>query len=132
VSPFCLSEKIQLVHRICSVSKPCKAIELNLFGRFPSLRPSGFRLWDLEILEQEARSRQAPTLPSLGGVEYLAQLLASPHKPIVAVVRGRQEFGPRALGHRSLLAVPDTEDMKHRMNRLKFRKPGQQMVPKLV
>jgi len=92
----------------------------------------GFRLWDLEILEQEARSRQAPTLPSLGGVEYLAQLLASPHKPIVAVVRGRQEFGPRALGHRSLLAVPDTEDMKHRMNRLKFRKWYRPIAPMIA
>jgi hypothetical protein len=26
---------------------------------------------------------------------------------IVAVMRGRQEVGPRALGHRSLLAYPD-------------------------
>eukprot|EP00931_Biecheleriopsis_adriatica_P076330 TRINITY_DN50051_c0_g1_i1.p1 TRINITY_DN50051_c0_g1~~TRINITY_DN50051_c0_g1_i1.p1 ORF type:complete len:165 (+),score=28.73 TRINITY_DN50051_c0_g1_i1:220-714(+) len=36
-------------------------------------------------------------------------------------MRGRQEFGPRALGHRSLLAVPDSEGMKARMNRLKAR-----------
>ena len=35
-----------------------------------------------------------------------------------------QEFGPRALGHRSLVAVPDVEEMKRRMNRLKFRMPG--------
>ena len=33
-------------------------------------------------------------------------------KPIIAVVRGRQEFGPRALGHRSLLAVPDSVEMR--------------------
>ena len=32
---------------------------------------------------------------------------------------GNQEFGPRALGHRSLLAVPDSLEMKDRMNRLK-------------
>ena len=33
-------------------------------------------------------------------------------KPIIAVVRGRQEFGPRALGHRSLLAVPDSVEIR--------------------
>ena len=37
-------------------------------------------------------------------------------RPVIAIVRGRQEFGPRALGHRSLLAVPDAE-MKDRMCR---------------
>lgn len=33
-------------------------------------------------------------------------------KPIIAVVRGRQEFGPRALGYRSLLAVPDSVEIR--------------------
>jgi len=54
---------------------------------------------------------------------YVAELLAggpawrnhgnsTKTKPIIAVVRGRQEFGPRALGHRSLLAVPDSVEMR--------------------
>ena len=30
-------------------------------------------------------------------------------RSIVGVVRGNTEFGPRALGHRSLLAYPDTK-----------------------
>ena len=91
----------------------------------------GFRLWDEKRLLRAARQRGARRLSSLGGIEYLAELLAggevwlkqrnhSAAKPIVAVVRGRQEFGPRALGHRSLLAVADA-DMKERMNRLKAR-----------
>eukprot|EP00946_MAST-07B_sp_MAST-7B-sp1_P001865 g1865.t1 len=37
-----------------------------------------------------------------------------------AVVRGRQEVGPRALGHRSLLAVPKAGSCS-RMNRIKHR-----------
>ncbi len=60
-------------------------------------------------------------------MEFLALLLATEtngRKPIVAVVRGRQEVGPRALGHRSLLAVPDMAEMKERMNKLKFRSLG--------
>lgn len=57
----------------------------------------------------------------------MALLLATEtngRKPIMAVVRGRQEVGPRALGHRSLLAVPDMVEMKERMNKLKFRRLG--------
>ena len=93
----------------------------------------GFRLFDEETLESEARQRGAQKLSDLGGVEYLAELFAGgpawqkdprrkkASKPIIAVVRGRQEFGPRALGHRSLLAFPDSEEMRDRMNRIKFR-----------
>jgi carbamoyltransferase len=36
---------------------------------------------------------------------------------IVGVMRGRAEFGPRALGHRSILADPRPADMKDRINR---------------
>lgn len=35
---------------------------------------------------------------------------------IVAVCRGRMEFGPRALGHRSLLADPRSASVRHRLN----------------
>ena len=47
------------------------------------------------------------------------------------MTRGRQEFGPRALGHRSLFAVTESEGMRKRMNRLKFR-PWYQPVAPLV
>merc|ERR1711972_42852 len=53
-------------------------------------------------------------------------------KPIIAVVRGRQEFGPRALGHRSLLAVPDSDDMRHRLNRLKHRQWYRPVAPMIA
>jgi carbamoyltransferase len=36
---------------------------------------------------------------------------------IVAIWRGRSEYGPRALGHRSILADPRTASMKDRLNR---------------
>ena len=32
---------------------------------------------------------------------------------------GRQEVGPRALGHRSLFAIPTTQKMKDRLNKIK-------------
>ena len=83
-----------------------------------SLQYLGFKLFDEEILDEVVRQRGALNLNDLGGVDYLAQLLTSNSstssngKPIIAVVRGRQEFGPRALGHRSLLAVPDSYEIK--------------------
>ncbi|CAK9067242.1 Nodulation protein NolO [Durusdinium trenchii] len=99
----------------------------------------GFRLWDEDKLESIARKRGACRLSSAGGVEYLADLLTgklSWHgnvtKPVVAVVRGRQEFGPRALGHRSLLASPDSAEMKERMNRLKARQWYRPVAPMIA
>ena len=56
----------------------------------------------------------------------------SGEKPIIAVVRGRQEFGPRALGHRSLLAVPDSHEMRERMNRLKARQWYRPVAPMIA
>jgi carbamoyltransferase len=58
---------------------------------------------------------------------HIAELLNQ--GSIIAVVRGKAEFGPRALGHRSLLAVPHLENMKTRMNRLKFREWWRPVAP---
>lgn len=48
-----------------------------------------------------------------------ARLIAD--QKIVAWFQGRMEFGPRALGARSLLADPSTELMRTRVNRIKRR-----------
>ena len=101
-----------------------------------ALQYLGFPLFDEEILPLEAVLRDAQRLSELGGVDFLAHLLTQNRtaggKPIIAVVRGRQEFGPRALGHRSLLAVPDTYDIKRRLNRLKFRQWYRPVAPMIA
>ena len=98
---------------------------------------AGFRLWDLDALPGAAAARGAVSLEALGGVDFLAKLLnsdaaASGRKPIIAIVRGRQEYGPRALGHRSLVAVPDTDEVRARMNRLKFREWYRPVAPMIA
>ncbi|CAK0847602.1 unnamed protein product [Prorocentrum cordatum] len=121
-------------------------------GRHPAFWPAptpctgtvaalGFPLWDEASLEGAAEARGARSLAALGGVGYLAELLAGgpawqghpgrsrADRPIVAVVRGRQEFGPRALGHRSLVAVPDSVEMRDRMNVLKDREWYRPVAP---
>jgi predicted NodU family carbamoyl transferase len=63
------------------------------------------------------------------GLVELAALLADDQ--VIGVVRGRAEFGPRALGHRSLLAAPSL-GMKERMNALKAREWYRPVAPVLL
>ena len=60
-------------------------------------------------------------------IEDIANLLAGDN--ILGVVRGRQEFGPRALGHRSLLASPRNKGMRGRLNKLKRREWYRPVAP---
>ncbi|MEK9144742.1 MAG: carbamoyltransferase C-terminal domain-containing protein, partial [Elusimicrobiota bacterium] len=63
-------------------------------------------------------------------IEKTADLLAS--EKIVAWYEGAMEVGPRALGHRSLLADPRSDAMKHRLNeRIKHRQPFRPYGPLL-
>lgn len=51
---------------------------------------------------------------------------------VVAVANGRAEFGPRALGNRSLLCDPRGPDAKLRMNRLKRRQEFRPFAPAIL
>jgi len=51
---------------------------------------------------------------------------------ISAVARGRAEFGPRALGNRSILADPRGSDVKDRVNKIKKREPFRPFAPAIL
>jgi carbamoyltransferase len=52
---------------------------------------------------------------------------------IVGWFQGRMEFGPRALGNRSILADPRREDMKEILNsRIKYREPFRPFCPSIL
>ena len=51
---------------------------------------------------------------------------------IVGVASGRAEFGPRALGHRSLLADPRGHDIKDRVNEIKRRQKFRPFAPAIL
>ena len=60
-----------------------------------------------------------------------AQLLAD--GKLVGWVQGRAEFGPRALGNRSILADPRPSDMKDKINsRVKFREEFRPFAPSIL
>jgi carbamoyltransferase len=52
---------------------------------------------------------------------------------IIGWMQGRMEYGPRALGNRSILADPTQGDMKERVNaRVKFREPFRPFAPSVT
>jgi carbamoyltransferase len=51
---------------------------------------------------------------------------------VVGVANGRAEFGPRALGNRSLLADPRLPDIKDRMNEVKQREEFRPFAPVIM
>lgn len=51
---------------------------------------------------------------------------------MVGVANGRAEFGPRALGNRSLLADPTRSDMKDRVNEIKRRQKFRPFAPVIM
>ena len=53
-------------------------------------------------------------------------------KKITAVAAGRSEFGPRALGHRSILADPRGRDVKDRVNKIKHREAFRPFAPMIL
>ena len=51
---------------------------------------------------------------------------------VTAVAAGRAEFGPRALGHRSILADPRLPDIKDRVNKIKQREEFRPFAPMIM
>ncbi len=67
-----------------------------------------------------------------GSQEELARVVAAALRDgsIVGWFQGRMEFGPRALGHRSILADPGNTDMQRRLNlSIKYREDFRPFAP---
>jgi carbamoyltransferase len=64
--------------------------------------------------------------PNAEIVEYITQ-----HR-ICGVARGKAEFGPRALGNRSLLADPRGPDIKDKVNAIKQRQAFRPFGPAIL
>lgn len=52
---------------------------------------------------------------------------------VIGLFQGRMEFGPRALGHRSIIADPRSEEMQVRLNmKIKFRESFRPFAPSVL
>ena len=83
-----------------------------------------------EELEAELRRAKLPYTRPDSIAEYAAEVLA--RDGIVAWFQGRGEYGPRALGHRSLLAHPGKEENTERLNDVKGREQFRPVAPMVL
>lgn len=74
---------------------------------------------------------QVQPLAAMGGDAFVAEQLAGAR--ILGFFDGRMEFGPRALGHRSILADPRDASMRDALNeRVKHREPFRPFAPAIA
>ena len=85
------------------------------------------RGWSDPDLEAELRRAALPYTRPASIAAEAARTLAG--NGIVAWFQGRSEYGPRALGHRSLLAHPGDPDTTARMNAVKGRERFRPIAP---
>jgi carbamoyltransferase len=88
------------------------------------------RGWDDEALEARLRTAAVPFDRPADVADAVAEALA--RNEIVAWFQGRAEFGPRALGHRSLLADPRTAANLERLNDVKGREQFRPVAPMVL
>ena len=86
-----------------------------------------------KVLANAKRLGRMPNLSEQGeGIHVKAAELLAAGK-IIGWVRGRAEFGPRALGNRSILADPRVPDIKDKLNaRVKFREEFRPFAPSIL
>src|SRR6185437_9641418 len=78
-------------------------------------------------IEQFLRWAKLPYRRLRNVPEEAAELLAQ--NKIIGWFQGRMEFGPRALGARSILASPLSADMQARLNEIKDREDFRPVAP---
>jgi carbamoyltransferase len=89
--------------------------------------------WDQGSIARDIESANLPLTP-LPEDELVAETAAHiADGKVIGWFQGRMEFGPRALGNRSILADPRSLDMKDTLNRrIKFREPFRPFCPSIL
>jgi carbamoyltransferase len=106
-------------------------VHRRFYPDVPLSVPAGMYLgpsYSEEEIEQDLRMAKLSWRKPADPAMKTAELVASGR--IVAIFNGRMEFGPRALGNRSILADPRREDMKDILNSVvKHREPFRPFCP---
>jgi carbamoyltransferase len=88
------------------------------------------RGWNENEIEQSLRTARVPYDRPADIAATAAEIIAQ--NGIVAWFQGRAEYGPRALGHRSLLAHPARSDNVERLNDIKGREQFRPVAPMVL
>ncbi len=89
---------------------------------------------DIEDIREICRKHRIPHR-TIADADESARILALAlaQGKIIGLVSGRSEYGPRALGHRSILANPADPAMKEKINAaVKFREPFRPFAPAVI
>lgn len=117
------------------------ALGCALYGRHVVLKqPRRWRMttaalggeYDDEVIQHAIAARPGLRARRVESIErHVAEAIAG--GAIVGWFQGRSEYGPRALGHRSLLADPRSLDSVRRLNEsIKFREPFRPYAPMVL
>ncbi len=98
--------------------------------RFPAFTPYIGSTYNYPELDKKLIDAGLEIVKVENMISETAKLIADGE--IVAWYNGRSEFGPRALGNRSLLADPRNASMKFRMNSVKSREPFMPFGPSVI
>jgi carbamoyltransferase len=84
----------------------------------------------------------SPAIETIAGLASVPHItLADPAKAaadrildgqVIGWMQGNMEVGPRALGRRSILALPNSASLRDRVNRLKGREPWRPVAPSVL
>ncbi len=96
----------------------------------PMGSPALGRSWDDAELERVLRTAKVPYERPADVAETVAEVLAC--DGVVAWFQGPAEYGPRALGHRSLLAHPGSLGNVERLNDVKGREQFRPVAPMVL
>ncbi len=95
-------------------------------GTMENVVYSGFPLFDGENLDKYISENSIKRISV--GTKDIAQDLVN--GKAIGLVQGNSEVGPRALGNRSILAYPNSLEIKDKINnRIKFREPFRPLSP---
>jgi carbamoyltransferase len=107
------------------------AVATELGDRIEPMRDAALgRGWSENDLEQALRSARVPFERPADIAVAAAEVIAG--DGVVAWFQGRSEYGPRALGHRSLLAHPGQADNVERLNAIKGREQFRPVAPMVL
>ena len=79
----------------------------------------------------EARNEKCKWIKLSNTVEKAAEILAAGHP--ISWFQGRMEFGPRALGNRSIIGIPNSKGIANRINeQIKYRERWRPFCPSIL
>ena len=107
----------------------CVAVELG--DRIGPMTSAALgRCWSEDQLEESLRRARVPFQRPYDIARAVAEVIAA--DGTVGWFQGRSEFGPRALGHRSLLANPRRAENLTRLNDIKGREQFRPVAPMVL